>query len=81
MNTSYELLTVCRPRGAIPSSATDFFLGVPNLDLYVYDPYGRKVAYDDGPSDNCSAQFYAGYTAKYTFKVVNRSNFTGNEYL
>jgi hypothetical protein len=55
--------------------------GDTDLDLYVYDPNGRLVGHDDGPTDDCGVRFYASYTAKYTVKVVNRSSFFSNKYV
>jgi hypothetical protein len=54
--------------------------GDTDLDLYVYDPYGRLVGYDDDPTDACLVQFNPRYTGTYTIKVVNRSNFMANRY-
>ena len=55
--------------------------GDTDLDLYVYDPYGRLVGYDNGSTDDCLVRFYALYTGKYTIRVVNRSNVLSNKYV
>ena len=55
--------------------------GDTDLDLYVYDPYGRLVGYDDDQTDDCVVRFHADFTAKYTIKVVNRSNTLANKYV
>jgi hypothetical protein len=55
--------------------------GDTDLDLYVYDPAGRLVGYDDDPTDDCLVRFFARMTGTYTIKVVNRSNFRSNAYV
>ncbi len=55
--------------------------GDTDLDLYVYDPAGRLVGYDEDPTDDCLVRFYAWMTGTYTIKVVNRSNSRSNAYL
>jgi hypothetical protein len=55
--------------------------GDTDLDLYVYDPVGRLVGYDDDPGDDCLVRFFAVTTGTYTIKVVNRSNFLSNTYV
>jgi hypothetical protein len=48
--------------------------GTTDLDVYVYDPYGRLVAKDDDDVDFCLVDFGARYTGAYTIKVVNRGS-------
>lgn len=48
--------------------------GDTDLDLYVYDPYGNRVAYDDDATDECYASWNVRYTGRYTIKVVNRGS-------
>ncbi len=55
--------------------------GDTDLDLYVYDPAGRLVGFDDDPTDDCFVRFFALVTGTYTIKVVNRSNFLSNAYV
>jgi hypothetical protein len=55
--------------------------GDTDLDLYVYDSYGRLVGYDDGPSDDCLVRFYPLFTGKFTVKIVNRSHSLANQYV
>jgi hypothetical protein len=55
--------------------------GDTDLDLYVYDPLGRLVGYDDDPTDDCLVRFFAQMTGTYTIKVVNRSNYRSNAYV
>jgi hypothetical protein len=55
--------------------------GDTDLDVYVYDTYGRLVGYDDGPSDDCLVRFYPLFTGKYTIEVVNRSRSLANQYV
>ena len=55
--------------------------GDTDLDLYVYDPSGHLVGYDDDRTDHCLVRFYARYTGTYTIKVVNRSNLFSNRYV
>ena len=54
--------------------------GDTDLDLYVYDPFGRLVGYDDDRTDHCLVRFYARYTGTYTIKVVNQSHLFSNRY-
>src|SRR5215467_189079 len=43
-----------------------------DLDVYVYDPFGRRVATDDDYTDQCYVDFNAYVTGAYTIRVVNR---------
>lgn len=54
--------------------------GDTDLDLYVYDPFGRLVGSDDDATDHCLVRFYARYTGTYTIRVVNRSHRFSNRY-
>jgi len=54
--------------------------GDTDLDLYVYDPLGRLVGYDDDSTDRCLVRFYASLPGRYTVRVVNRSQFVANRY-
>ena len=54
--------------------------GDTDLDLYVYDPFGRLVGYDDDATDHCLVRFYARYTGTYTIKVVDLSHLFSNRY-
>jgi len=54
--------------------------GDTDLDLYVYDPFGRLVGFDEGATDDCLIRFYARYTGTYTIKVVNRSKLFSNRF-
>jgi hypothetical protein len=55
--------------------------GDTDLDLYVYDPAGRLVGYDDDPTDRCYVRFFPRMSGTYTIKVVNRSPYLSNEYV
>jgi hypothetical protein len=55
--------------------------GGTDLDLYVYDPLGRLMGYDDDETDDCLVQFTAPMTGTYTIKVVNRSTTRSNVFL
>jgi hypothetical protein len=55
--------------------------GDTDLDLYVYDPYGRLVAYDDDETDHCYVRFCPRMSGTYTIKVVNRSTCLSNAYV
>jgi len=46
--------------------------GTTDLDIYVYDPYGRLVTKDDDNSDVCVVNFTAWARGNYTFRLVNR---------
>jgi hypothetical protein len=45
--------------------------GDTDLDLFVYDPLGREVANDVGPTDNCYVRFTPTMAGKYTIKIKN----------
>lgn len=45
-----------------------------DLDLYVYNPEGQLVAYDDDNTDYCVVSWTPNYTKSYTVVVRNRSN-------
>jgi hypothetical protein len=84
-------VTVVRPGGIDVIKATVFGgqwaeVGVmgdgdTDLDLYVYDPVGRLVGYDDDETDDCLVRFYARMTGTYKIKVVNRSDYRSNAYI
>jgi hypothetical protein len=46
--------------------------GSTNLDLYIYDEYGRLIASDSDYSDECVVGWIPCCTATYTIQVVNR---------
>jgi hypothetical protein len=46
--------------------------GDTDLDLYVYDEFGNRVAADEGPTDHCSVIWTPRWTGTFTIKVVNR---------
>ena len=54
--------------------------GDTDLDLYVYDPLGRLMGYDDDLTDRCLVRFQAYIPGRYTIRVVNRSNYVANRY-
>ncbi len=54
--------------------------GDTDLDLFVYDGYGNRIASDTGPTDNCLVRFVPLVTRTYTIKVVNRGG-VRNRYL
>jgi hypothetical protein len=45
--------------------------GDTDLDLFVYDPLGREVANDVGPTDTCYVRFTPLAAGKYTIKIKN----------
>ncbi|MCI0485988.1 MAG: hypothetical protein L0229_05260 [Blastocatellia bacterium] len=49
--------------------------GSTDLDVYIYDRWGRRVAFDDDYLDYCYTEWYVGRTAVYTIKVVNRGGY------
>jgi hypothetical protein len=60
----------------------EFVVGVPvqvhvigdgdtDIDAFVYDPLGRLVASDTGPTDNCHVTFTPAMAGKYTIKIKN----------
>lgn len=53
--------------------------GSTNLDLYVYDQYGRLIVYDNNYGDDCFVEWFPIYTTTYTIKIVNRG-FYHNDY-
>lgn len=53
--------------------------GSTDLDLYIYDQYGRCVAYDNDYGDECLVRWVPAYTAVYTIQVVNRGCYA-NDY-
>src|ERR1051325_654969 len=40
--------------------------GSTNLDLYIYDQYGRLIVYDNDYGDDCFVQWLPYYTATFT---------------
>ncbi len=48
--------------------------GDTNLDLYVYDPYGRLLGQDRDDLFGAWVDFTASYTGAYTIQVVNRGS-------
>ena len=55
--------------------------GDTDLDLYMYDPSGRLVGYDDDETDRCYVRFFPRTTGAYTIKIVNRSRSLSNAYV
>ena len=53
--------------------------GGTDLDVYVYDSFGRLVSFDEGDSDRCVIQFYVDMTQSYRIVVLNRGSLT-NEF-
>lgn len=53
--------------------------GDTNLDVYVYDPFGTHVAYDNDASDISFLSWWAMSSGRYTIKVTNRG-FLTNQY-
>lgn len=49
--------------------------GSTNLDLYIYDQYGRLITFDSDYTDECVVQWFPCCTATYTIQVVNRGLF------
>jgi hypothetical protein len=48
--------------------------GDTDLDVYVYDWYGNRVALDADYTDDCYAIWYVPRAGMYTIQVVNRGN-------
>src|SRR5262249_7735495 len=42
------------------------------LNLYVYDQFGRLLAYDEDNSDKCYVRWTPSYTGRYVIKIINR---------
>jgi hypothetical protein len=45
--------------------------GDTDLDLYIYDPYGTLVAYDEHWSDYCEVSWYPRYSGNYRIVIKN----------
>jgi hypothetical protein len=48
--------------------------GDTDLDLYVYDEFGRLIASDTDLTDRCAAVWYPSCTGTYRIVVVNRGS-------
>jgi hypothetical protein len=48
--------------------------GDTDLDVYVFDWYGNRVAVDADNTDDCYVNWYVPRPGVYTIKVVNRGN-------
>lgn len=48
--------------------------GDTDLDLYVYDECGNRVAFDDDCTDYCVASWVPRWTGRFTIRVVNRGS-------
>lgn len=46
--------------------------GDTDLDLFVYDQSGNRVAFDDDDTDFCVASWVPRRTGRFTIRVVNR---------
>ena len=46
-----------------------------DLDLYIYDQWGRQVDFDDDGTDYCVAEWYVRDTAYFTVTIVNRGRY------
>lgn len=55
--------------------------GDTDLDLYVYDPNGNLVGYDDDETDDCLVRWIPRVTGTYTIQIVNRSRIFANAYV
>ncbi|HYP25962.1 MAG TPA: hypothetical protein VE262_04515 [Blastocatellia bacterium] len=49
--------------------------GSTDLDLYIYDQYGRLIVYDNDYSDSCFVKWFPIYTGTFTIQVVNRGGY------
>lgn len=49
--------------------------GSTDLDLYIYDQWGRSVDSDDDDTDYCLTRWYVSSAAVYTVKIVNRGTY------
>lgn len=43
-----------------------------DLDVYVFDRFGNRVAFDADYTDDCYVSWYVPWPGVYTIKVVNR---------
>lgn len=48
--------------------------GDTDLDVYVYDWYGNRVAVDADYTDDCYLSWYVPRAGIYTIRVINRGN-------
>ncbi|MEM7455732.1 MAG: hypothetical protein AAF456_15370 [Planctomycetota bacterium] len=55
----------------VPSGLTVDGDGDTDLDLFIYDPYGNLVAWDDDYTDYCICNFVPQYNGTYTVKIKN----------
>ena len=55
--------------------------GDTDLDVYIYDPYGRLVTQNENNTDVASVNWSAAYTVTYTIKIINRGNIYNDFYV
>ena len=56
-----------------PAEIVIFSLDAADLDLYVYDEYGKPVIEDEEADNDCKVVFYPTKTSLYTIQVKNRA--------
>jgi len=54
--------------------------GDTDLDLYVFDEFGNRITWSDGPTDREACTWVPRRTGPFKIKVVNRSRTIANRY-
>lgn len=49
-----------------------------DLDLYIYDEYGKLIVSDERTENDCIVSFYPSYTGPFTIQVKNRAAYNAS---